>query len=141
MYYVSYCTAKLTHLNYRGILYQVSLRYVYNRSKFQSCTCTESFLDVFAIIFSCVTLQDLQLNYAFRNTYTHQCTQILFPCSICCMLVLEILNAIFLMHAQRSTTTTPTKQCTSDNEAESFYNPANPLVIWICKSKVWTPFE
>ena len=40
---------------------------------------------------------------------------------------------------QRSTT--PTEQCTSDNEAESIYNPVDPLVIWICKSTTWTPFE
>ena len=40
---------------------------------------------------------------------------------------------------QRSTT--PTKQWTSDNEAERVYNPADPLVIWICKSTTWTPFE
>ena len=40
---------------------------------------------------------------------------------------------------QRSTT--PTKQCASDNEAEIVYNPANPLVIWICKNTTWTPFE
>ncbi|XP_065915184.1 uncharacterized protein [Dysidea avara] len=37
--------------------------------------------------------------------------------------------------------TTPTKQCASDNEAEIVYNPANPLVIWICKNTTWTPFE
>ncbi|XP_065915058.1 uncharacterized protein [Dysidea avara] len=46
-----------------------------------------------------------------------------------------------LMSTVTKRSTTPTKRCTSDNEAESVYNPANPLVIWICKSRIWTPFE
>ncbi|XP_065913418.1 uncharacterized protein [Dysidea avara] len=50
-------------------------------------------------------------------------------------------NALSNITKRSIATTTPAKQCTSDNEGENVYNPANPLVIWICKSTTWTPFE
>ena len=45
------------------------------------------------------------------------------------------------IYLQRQSITQPTKPCISSNEGESLYKALHVDMIWICKSKQWTPYK
>ena len=46
-----------------------------------------------------------------------------------------------MIFLQRKIIAQPTKPCTSSNEGESLYKALHADMIWICKSKQWTPYK
>ena len=174
----------LPHLNHKGILYQMSLRYICMCKALQVSIKYINKIRPFCGMFNgqdMISITFLNCNslcmYAHRNVLLetsliwhfhnpeYLCkliflysslpflyyinnltnpTQFSFPNEhriIKVSLHRKMFTCCIKCTTQRSTTTTPTEQCTSSNEADSVYDPADPLVIWICKSKVWTPFE